>query len=94
MLPVVWTFSARVSFIETTSFLQELSDTVASRLFEEVQETIQKIAQFNNVCPPSSRKPKYRRCAMLDGRVSLYYMVKKTRIEIIAVRDNRRKPKF
>lgn len=94
MLPVVWTFSARVSFVETTSFLQELSETVAARLFEEVQETIQKITQFNKICPPSARKPKYRRCTMLDGRVSLYYMVRKKQIEIIAVRDNRRKPKF
>ena len=94
MLPVAWTFTAQVSFVETTSFLQELSDTIAAQLFEEVQQTIQKITQFNKICPPSPRKPKYRRCTMLDGRVSLYYIVKKKQIEIIAIRDNRRKPKF
>jgi len=94
MLPVVWTFSARVSLVETMSFLQELSEDAAARLLEEVEATIQKIIQFNKICPPSLHKPRYHRCVMLDGRVSLYYMVKKTRIEIIAVRDNRRKPKF
>jgi plasmid stabilization system protein ParE len=94
MLPVIWSLPAEVSYVETMSFLQELSETAAIRLIEEVEETIQKIAQFNKICPPSPRKTQYRRCTLLDGRVSLYYRVKKTQVEIIAVRDNRRKPKF
>jgi plasmid stabilization system protein ParE len=94
MLPVIWSLPAEVSYVETISFTRELSETLAARLYDEVQEVIQRIAQFNNICPPSPRKPKYRRCTILDGRISLYYMVRKKQIEIIAVRDNRRKPKF
>ena len=94
LLPVIWSFPAQVSYLETISFIQELSAALAVRLYDEVDHTVQRIIQFNNVCPQSARRPKYRRCTLLEGRVSLYYLVKKKRIEIIAVRDNRRKPKY
>ncbi len=75
-------------------FAQELSQSLASSLLEETRDTIKKIAQFNQACPNSIRRPKFRRCTLMEGRISLFHIVKKNRIEIIAVRDNRRKPKF
>lgn len=94
LLTVIWSLPAQVSYVETISFIQELSGALAARLYDEVDDTVRRIIQFNNVCPQSARRPKYRRCTLLEGRVSLYYIVRKKQVEIIAVRDNRRKPKF
>jgi plasmid stabilization system protein ParE len=75
-------------------FLYDISVDAALDFDEKVEILFTKLTSFKNLCPPSSKIPKYRRC-FVNKNVSMIYEIQNdTIIVIVAFIDNRMEHDF
>jgi hypothetical protein len=94
MLAIFWSQKGQNSFLETVNYYQETSNQFATRFIDEVDQLSVRISQNKHLCPSSFKRKRFRKCQIMDGLVSVVYQVKISGIEIIDVRDNRRRQRF
>ncbi|MFN4255354.1 MAG: type II toxin-antitoxin system RelE/ParE family toxin [Saprospiraceae bacterium] len=86
---VILSSGAQESYRQILQFVYDYSVDAALELNDKMEKTLERLAVFKNLCPPSGRFPKFRKC-VLDRHVSMIYEVQQVnRIVVVAFIDNR-----
>lgn len=92
-LPVVWSPKAQGKYLEILAYWHSTSLDFALKLDDEVEKLLYNLSQFKNLCPPSTRRPLFRKCVILR-RYSLIYRNYDEMVWIVDMVNNRRKPRY
>ena len=92
-MEVVWTEVALESFFKVVDYLYDNWSSKEIETFENnVDELIERIASFNQICP-ESKLFGYRKC-VLDEHNSLIYHVTNNTLLLVTFTDNRSQHSF
>jgi len=92
-MEVVWTEVALETFFKVVDYLYDHWSNKEIETFEKnVDELIEKIASFNQICP-ESKLFGYRKC-VIDEHNSLIYYVENNTLLLVTFIDNRSKHSF
>lgn len=92
-MEVVWTEVALESFFKVVDYLYDQWSIKEIETFENnVDELIERIASFNQICP-ESKLFGYRKC-VIDEHNSLIYHVTNNTLLLVAFIDNRSQHSF
>lgn len=93
-LSIEWSLNASINLDNFYSFIcDQWSLKDAERFLNQVQEFENIIAEFPNAFIGSRKRKKYR-IGLIHKHVSAVYEIRKSSIIIVALIDNRAKPKF
>jgi plasmid stabilization system protein ParE len=91
-LKIEWTFNAQNELNAIYDYLeQNWTSREIERFSKRLENQLYLIARFPFICQVSEKNKPVRRC-VLTKQTSFYYQVKKDRIIIITLYDNRRDP--
>jgi plasmid stabilization system protein ParE len=91
---VVWSPVAEFTYLETLSFILNNWTSKEAEAFEQKVESLINILKTQkNLCPPSRKQRRIRKC-VITPQTSLIYQFSKGNIEIIAFFDNRTNHNF
>ncbi len=86
---ILWSPKAKDTYIAILQFLsQNYPLDVLIEFDDKVENLIQQLKSFKNLCPPSKQFPDFRKC-VINKQHSLIYSISKDAINIIAFTDNR-----
>lgn len=89
-LPVVWSPKAFNKYLAFLAYWHDHSLDFALKLDDELEKLLNNLSQFKDLCPPSEKRPPFRKCIILK-RYSLIYRNDRKMIWIVDILDNRRK---
>lgn len=93
-LSIEWSANASLNLDSFYTFiLNQWSFAEAERFLDQVQEFENIIAEYPNAFIGSRKRKKYK-IGLIHKHVSGVYEIKKSKIFIVALIDNRAKPKF
>lgn len=86
---IYWSPEAEETYLRTIAFILEQWPVQVAADFEQmVENLLNKLRQHKNLCPPSPKHKKLRKC-VISGKTSLIYRVNGNDIELVAFIDNR-----
>lgn len=90
--PIEWSPRSKKDFLNLLDYLQDKWGEKTVRKFNDrLQSIIELIAERPEIYPASGKKKQVRRC-VIGKQTSLYYQIKKDKIELITLFDNRQNP--
>ncbi|MBN2681505.1 MAG: hypothetical protein JXR58_03290 [Bacteroidales bacterium] len=91
---IVWSPVAEFTYLETLSFILKTWTSKEAEAFKlKVESLVNLLKTQKNLCPPSRKQRRIRRC-VITPQTSLIYQFSKGNIEIIAFFDNRTNHNF
>lgn len=91
--PIEWSPRSKKDYLKLLEYLQEeWGEKVVKKFNGRLQTVLKTIASKPQLYPASSRMKDVRRC-VVSKQTSLYYRVKKNKIELITLFDTRQDPK-
>ncbi len=88
-LEIYWSPEAEESYLGTIRFILEKWPVEVAEDFEQlVEDLLNRLRQHKNLCPPSPKHKKFRKC-VISEQTSLIYRIKANEIELVAFIDNR-----
>ena len=91
MNQVFWSPRAEDSYLAILEYTYFHSDTAALNLDARIENLLRLLQKHKRMCPPAPSLPNVRRCVVTE-HVSLAYEIVGSKVNIIAVVDNRMKP--
>lgn len=86
---IVWSPQAEETYLKILEYiLSNWSVNEAGDFENKISGLIDKLRFHRNLCPPSLKKKRLRKC-VVTSQTSIVYRVKKQTIEIVAMIDNR-----
>jgi len=93
-LSVVWSQKARQTFLEIINYLQtNWTDREVNSFVKATDRIVDLASTYPNLFSLTGKKKNTHR-SVISKHTSLFYRVKKNRIELITFWDNRRNPKL
>jgi hypothetical protein len=90
---IFWTQAADESFAENISYLRsEWNETVITDFLEKTDAALISIEKNPLLFPAVNNRKVFRKC-LISKQVSLYYKIKKDRIDLITFWNNYQDPK-
>lgn len=93
-MKVVWSDTAKLSYNNLVDFLiEQWEKSIVADFEKRVSSLVELIAQNSRLCPVFNEVTQLRRC-VFHPNASLYYILEKDKVVIIAVIDNRMNIEF
>lgn len=90
--PIEWSPRSKQDYMNLLDYLQNKWGEKTIRKFNDrLQSIIAVIAEKPEIYPTSGKKKQVRKC-VISKQTSLYYQIKKEKIELITLFDNRQNP--
>lgn len=91
---IFWSELAEDSYIQILNYLLDNQySNAAIKLDQSTEKLMSRLQNFSELCPPSSKIPQLRKCAV-NEYISMIYRVSDNLIEIVAFIDNRSNHSF
>ena len=90
--PIEWSPRAESEYFDHLEYLiQEWGQKIAQNFERRIREVLNHIVQRPRMYPATGRRKNVRRC-VVSKQVSLYFRIRKDKIEIVTIFDTRRDP--
>ncbi|XOV92057.1 MAG: type II toxin-antitoxin system RelE/ParE family toxin [Bacteroidota bacterium] len=91
-LKIEWSPRSEKEYLNLIDYLlKEWGEKSATKFSDRLQNVLSDISKKPQIYPSTERRKDVRRC-VVSKQISLYYRIKKDRIEIITLFDNRQSP--
>lgn len=89
---IEWSPRSRQDYLNLLEYLhRDWGEKVIKRFNDILQSKLKNIAERPELYPASGKTKKVRRC-VINRQISLYYRIKKNKIELITLFDTRQDP--
>lgn len=90
--PIEWSPRSKQDYLNLLDYLTDKWGNKTIKKFNDrLQSILELISERPEIYPSSGKKKQVRRC-VISRQTSLYYQVKKDKIELITLFDNRKNP--
>jgi plasmid stabilization system protein ParE len=90
--PIEWSPRARQDYLKLLDYLAEKwGNKTIHKFNSRLQSILKLISERPDLYPASVKRKEVRRC-VISKQTSLYYQIKKDKIELITMFDNRQNP--
>ncbi|GAA5040119.1 hypothetical protein GCM10011506_40250 [Marivirga lumbricoides] len=90
--PIEWSPRARQDYLKLLDYLADKwGNKTVNKFNNRLQSILKLISEMPDLYPSSGKRKQVRRC-VISKQTSLYYQIKKDKIELITMFDNRQNP--
>ncbi|PTB96002.1 type II toxin-antitoxin system RelE/ParE family toxin [Marivirga lumbricoides] len=90
--PIEWSPRARQDYLKLLDYLADKwGNKTVNKFNNRLQSILKLISEMPDLYPSSDKRKQVRRC-VISKQTSLYYQIKKDKIELITMFDNRQNP--
>ncbi|GAA0894643.1 hypothetical protein GCM10009122_43240 [Fulvivirga kasyanovii] len=90
--PIEWSPRSKQDYLNLLNYLADKwGNKTIHKFNDRLQSILELISKRPEMYPSSGKRKQVRRC-VINKQVSLYYQVKKDKIELITLFDNRKDP--